>query len=261
MRYRNFLVLLTCLIIFLFPCTSRGGEVVFQYSTIDALMAGVYDGQLTIGELKKQGNLGLGTFNALDGEMVVLDGKVYQVTVDGKVTQAPDCGKIPFAAVTFFTPKIFVPIKKAMSLSELTELIDKALPTENIMYALKINGLFHRVKARSVPRQTRPYPSLAQAVEQQAVFPLTDVEGTMVGFRCPAFLNGVNVPGYHFHFLTRDRKTGGHVLDCTVENLTVQVDPTYRLSLVLPEEPDFFRLNLEKEKGGDLKKQINAGWE
>jgi acetolactate decarboxylase len=258
MRYRNFPVLLTCLIFFIFPHTSFGGEVLFQYSTIDALMAGVYDGQLTNRELKKQGNLGLGTFNALDGEMVVLNGRVYQVTVDGKVIQAPNNGKIPFATVTFFTPKIFLPIKKAMNLTELTELIDKALPTKNIMYALKIEGYFLRVKARSVPRQTRPYPPLVQAVEKQAVFTFTDVEGTMVGFRCPSFLQGVSVPGYHFHFLTKDRKAGGHVLDCTVENLTVQVDPTYRLSLVLPEEPDFFHLNMEKEKSGDLKKLTNA---
>jgi acetolactate decarboxylase len=179
MRYRNILVLVTCLIFFIFPLTSYGGEVLFQYSTIDALMAGVYDGQLTISALKKQGNLGLGTFNALDGEMVVVDGKVYQVTVDGKVTKAPDSGKIPFAAVTFFSPKIFVPLKKATNLTELADLIDKALPTKNIMYAVKIEGRFPRMKARSVPRQTRPYSSLAQALEKQTVFAFTDVEGTM----------------------------------------------------------------------------------
>jgi acetolactate decarboxylase len=258
MRYRKYLVLLTCLILFLFPHTAHGGGVLFQYSIIDALMAGVYDGQLTVSELKKQGDLGLGTFNALDGEMVVVDGQVYQITVDGKVTQAPASGKIPFAAVTFFTPSIFIPVKKATNLAELTKLIDKALPTKNVIYALKIEGCFSRVKARSVPRQTRPYPPLAQAVEEQAVFGFTDVEGTMVGFRCPTFLKGVNVPGYQFHFLTKDRQAGGHVLDCSLANLTVQLDPTCRLSLVLPEEADFFRVNLEKDQRGDLKKLQNA---
>ena len=229
MRYRKFLVLLTCLIFIIFTHTAHCGEVLFQYSVIDALMAGVYDGQLTVGALKKQGNLGLGTFNALDGEMVVLDGKVYQVMVDGKVTQAPASGKIPFAAVTFFTPKIFIPIKRATNLAELAKLIDQELPTKNVMYAIKIEGCFSRVKTRSVPRQTRPYPPLAQAVEQQKVFTFSDVEGTMVGFRCPSFLKDVNVPGYHFHFLTKDRQAGGHVLDCALENLTIQVDPTQTL--------------------------------
>jgi acetolactate decarboxylase len=258
MRYPKYLVLLTCLFFLLFPHASHGGKVLYQYSIIDALMAGVYDGQLTVGALKKQGNLGLGTFNALDGEMVVVDGNVYQVTVDGKVIQAPASEKIPFAAVTFFTPKIFIPVEKATNFAELTKLIDKALPTKNLIYALKIEGRFSKVKARSVPRQTRPYPPLARAVEQQKVFLFTDVEGTMVGFRCPSFLKGLNVPGYHFHFLTRDRKAGGHVLDCSLANLTVQVDPTCRLSLVLPEEPGFFQFNLEKNIKGDPKKLMNA---
>jgi len=247
-------VIRICLFLLIFPLAAHGGEVLFQYSTIDALLAGVYDGQLTNGELKKQGNLGLGTFNALDGEMVVLDGQVYQVTVDGKVAVAPDGGKTPFAAVTAFTPKEFLPIKKAANLMELAKLIDQALPTKNIFYAFKIEGRFAQVKARSVPRQTRPYPPLAKVVEKQAVFNFTDVDGTMLGFRCPPFAKGVNVPGYHLHFLTKDRTQGGHVLDCAGENLTVQVDPIHKFNLVLPEDQEFYRLNLEKDQSVNLKK-------
>jgi acetolactate decarboxylase len=254
MRLRILPFLLICLILASFPLTAYGGEALYQYSTIDALLAGVYDGQLTNGALKKQGNLGLGTFNALDGEMVVLDGRVYQVRADGKVIQAPDRGKTPFAAVTTFTPKIFTPIKKAANLTELTKLIDEALPTKNIFYALKIEGRFSRVKARSVPRQTRPYPPLVKVVEKQAVFNFKDVEGTILGFRCPVYVKGVNVPGYHLHFLTKDRTRGGHVLDCAVENLTVQVDPIHQFTLVLPQDQEFYRLNLEKDKSKDLKK-------
>ena len=254
MRLRIFPLLLISLFLAVFTYNAHSGEVLFQYSTIDALLAGVYDGQLTNGELKKQGNLGLGTFNALDGEMVVLDGKVYQVRIDGKVNLVPDSGKIPFAAVTEFTPKKFVTLKQAAHLPEMTKLIDQNLPTENIFYALKIEGRFSQVKTRSVPRQTRPYPPLAKAVEKQAVFTFTDVEGTMLGFRCPAFVKGVNVPGYHLHFLTKDRKAGGHVLDCALENLTVQVDPIHKFNLVLPGDQEFYRLNLEKDQSVDLKK-------
>jgi len=254
MRSRKFSVFLLFLLLGLFPLSARGGEVLYQYSAIDSLLAGVYDGQLTMGELKKQGNLGLGTFNALDGEMVVLDGQVYQVKADGKVTRVPDSGKTPFAAVTVFTPKIFAPIKKAVSLPELIKAIDQALPTKNIFYALKIEGRFSQVKARSVPRQQRPYPPLAQVVEKQSVFTFTDVEGTMVGFRCPAFAKGANVPGYHLHFLTKDRTKGGHVLDCSLENLQVQIDPTSKFTLVLPADQEFYRLDLEKDKSSELKK-------
>jgi acetolactate decarboxylase len=254
MQRRALAVLGICLIFAVLPLTAHSGEVLFQYSTIDALLAGVYDGQLTNGELKKQGNLGLGTFNALDGEMVVLDGRVYQVAFDGKVNLMPDTGKTPFAAVTSFTPQKSIPINKAVNLAALTKLIDQGLPTTNIFYALKIEGRFSQVKARSVPRQVRPYPPLAKVVEKQAVFHFKDVEGTMLGFRCPPFAKGVNVPGYHLHFLTKDRKAGGHVLDCRVENLTAQIDSIHKFSLVLPEDQDFYRLDLDKDKSKELTK-------
>ncbi|MFZ5452698.1 MAG: acetolactate decarboxylase [Thermodesulfobacteriota bacterium] len=254
MRHRIFPIFLFYFIFAFFPGASHGGEALFQYSTIDALLAGVYDGQMTNGELKQKGNLGLGTFNALDGEMVVLDGKVYQVAFDGKVNLMPDSGKTPFAAVTSFTPQKSVSIKKAAHLTELTKLIDQGLPTKNIFYALKIEGRFAQVKTRSVPRQTRPYPPLAKVVEKQSVFTFKDVEGTMLGFRCPPFAKGVNVPGYHLHFLTKDRKAGGHVLDCAVDNLTVQIDPIHQFNLVLPTDQEFYRLNLGTDKSRELKK-------
>ena len=253
-RFKNFPVLFIYLVLSFYPVIAHSGEALFQYSTIDALLVGDYDGQLTCGDLKKEGTLGLGTFNALDGEMVVLGGKVYQVKVDGKVTQAPDNGKIPFAVVTTFAPQKFVPLKKAGNFKELTALIDQNLPTKNIFYAIKIEGRFSRVKARSVPRQTRPYPPLAQAVEKQAVFNFKDVEGTILGFRCPVYIKGVNVPGYHLHFLTKDRRAGGHVLDCSLKNVTVQIDPIHQFTLVLPKDKDFYRLDLDKDKSKELKK-------
>jgi len=58
-------------------------EKVFQVSTIKALLAGVYDGEVTFGQLKQQGDLGLGTLNGLDGEMVAVDGRFYQIKTDG----------------------------------------------------------------------------------------------------------------------------------------------------------------------------------
>jgi acetolactate decarboxylase len=244
---------LVCLIL-IAALPVQAGEVLFQYSTIDALLTGLYDGRLTVGDLKKHGNLGLGTFNNLDGEMVVLDGQVYQVKADGKASPVPDSTLTPLANVTFFTPKQSVMIQKAGNLAELGRLLDQALPSPNIFYAIKLEGRFSRVKARSVPRQTRPYPPLAQVVEKQAVFDFQDVDGVILGFRCPAFVKGVNVPGYHLHFLTKDRTRGGHVLDCSLENLKAQVDPIHRLSVVLPEDQEFYRLDLDRDRTKELEK-------
>lgn len=245
----SILIALACL-----PLAAAAGEFLYQYSTINALLAGLYDGQLTMKDLKSKGSLGLGTFNHLDGEMVVLDGQVYQVKADGKVAVAADPVKTPFAVVTFFTPKQFILVKKAGSIKELGELLDAALATRNLFYAVKIEGRFQKVTARSVPRQTRPYPPLVKAAEHEAVFPFDNVVGTIVGLRCPGYVQGINVPGYHFHFLTRDRKAGGHVLDCAVENVTVQVDPSHRLELVLPEDREFYWLDLDRATTQELEK-------
>lgn len=248
----KFCTLIILLLLAAFPV--QAGDTLFQYSTIDALMAGLYDGGLSVAELKKRGNFGLGTFNDLDGEMVVLDGQVCQVKSDGKVHLAGDALKTPFAAVTVFTPELSQVINKAGSLKELTELLDKALPSSNLFYAVKIQGRFPQMTVRSVPRQVRPYPPLAQAVEKQTVFPLKEVEGTLVGLRCPAYARNINVPGYHFHFLTQDRTQGGHVLDCALENLTAQIDVIHGFSMILPKDQEFYQVDLSGEKGKELEK-------
>lgn len=234
------------------PRAARGGDVLFQYGAMDALLAGYYEGGFAVGELRRHGDLGLGTFAALDGEMVVVDGRVYQVKMDGRAYPAPDTEKTPFAAVTFFRPRQFIPVQAAASLKELEQVLDTALPGTNVFYALKAEGRFREVTVRSVPRQSRPYPSLARAVAHQAVFKLKDVEGVLVGFRSPALARGVDVPGYHFHFLTRDRSAGGHVLDFALENVTVQVDPCRRLELVLPGDREFERLEIEWDRSREL---------
>jgi acetolactate decarboxylase len=255
MRFKILPALLIFLAIITFsPLVAQSGEVLFQYSTFDALLAGLYDGGLTMAALKKRGDFGLGTFNNLDGEMVVLDGKVYQLRTDGKAYQVGDSVKTPLATVTFFKPGQSLVIRKASNFAQLTALLDQALPSRNLFYAVKIEGRFSEVKVRSVPRQTPPYQPLVQVVKKQAVFPLKNVEGTLVGFYCPAYFKTVSVPGFHFHFLTKDRSRGGHVQDLALENLTAQIDTIHRFSLTLPEDKEFYRLDLNKDRLPEVEK-------
>ena len=206
-------------IVFLFLITSftgcislRNQDVLYQTSTINALLEGIYDGEETFGELKKYGDFGLGTFNALDGEMVAVDGKFYQIKTDGIAYPVSSSMNTPFAVVTFFKPdKIFI-IDKVKNYEELKKFIDERLPSKNIFYAIKIEGNFEYIKTRSVPRQKKPYPPLVEVVKKQSIFTFHNVKGTIVGFRCPSFVKGLNVPGYHLHFITEDRKAGGHIL-------------------------------------------------
>lgn len=229
-------------------------RVFFQYSTIQALMKGIYDGELTLGELRKQGDFGLGTFNALDGEMIGVDGKFYQVKSDGFAYPVSETAKTPFANVTFFKQDKTKRLNEAVNYRELEQYLGKFLPSDNLIYAIKITGTFPFIKTRSVPRQQRPYPPLTEVVKHQAVFEFHNVDGVIVGFRMPPFLAGVNVAGYHLHFITGDRRAGGHLLDCRLGEARVEISQMTEFDLQFPQDAEFLQTNLmgtrEKEIGG-----------
>jgi acetolactate decarboxylase len=224
-------------------------ETIYQASTIDALLAGVYEGNTPIAEVKKHGDLGLGTLDALDGEMIVVDGIVYQVKDDGSILVVPDTATTPFVVVTWFSPDITREITGPVNLTRLQTDLNTAFPSQNLFYAIRIDGVFSSVTARSVPAQNKPYPPLVEVVKNQSVFEYTDMRGTMVGFWSPAFVEGINVPGYHFHIISDDRTEGGHLLDCTIDHAVVQIDTTPKFFLSLPTDGDFLTLDLDGETG------------
>jgi acetolactate decarboxylase len=227
-------------------------DVLYQVSTIDALMEGVYDGEVTFDELAKHGDFALGTFNALDGEMIGLYGNFYQIKVDGKAYPAAGDMKTPFAVVTFFDSDRTVKLTPGDDFERLKLTVDDAMPTKNIFYAVKVEGTFKYIKVRSVPKQERPYRKLVEVVKDQAVFEYYDIEGTVVGFWCPDYAKGVNVPGYHFHFISKDGTVGGHILDCTLGETIAGIDCTSRFFMALPGGGDFFETDLGGGKKGDL---------
>jgi acetolactate decarboxylase len=261
------LVVIGPLLAIIAGCSSRSGSVHYtenlivgretltQVSTINGLMAGVYDGVISCGQLKGYGDFGIGTFEALDGEMVILDGQIYQVKADGVSYLAPDSLGVPFAAVTFFDSDYEETIASGISYSRFQAILDGNIPSANIFLAVKIDGYFSHVKTRSVPRQEKPYPILSDVTQNQSIFEFTDVSGTVVGFRCPQYVSGVNVPGYHLHFLTTDCKAGGHVLDFAIKQATASVDYTSEFFMILPgEESDFYKLDLSGDNQEELEK-------
>lgn len=229
-------------------------DAVFQASTIDALLAGAYDGDMPFSELKKHGDFGLGTVNALDGEMVGLDGRFYRVALDGSVHAVPDDEMTPFADVAFFQPEQALEIASGASLDDMKAAVDAALPSENMFYAVRVSGTFATLTARSVPRQEKPYRPLTEAVKKQNVFHFENIEGTLVGFRCPENVGGLGVPGYHFHFLSADGKRGGHVLALATGKATAEIDLLDAYEVVLPKTGEF----LERTPGADKKNALDA---
>jgi len=230
-------------------------ETLIQISTIDALMNGLYDGILSLGELKKYGDFGIGTFENLDGEMIETDGVFYQVRADGKAYQMPGSVETPFACVTYFDTDREVKLAQGLDYAQLQKFLDGKLPTANIFYAIKIEGTFSYVKTRSVPPQEKPYPPLAEVTRNQSVFEFHNIEGTIIGFRCPPYVTGVNVPGYHLHFLTKNRDAGGHVLELTVRDASARVDDTTAFMMLLPGQgSDFYKLDLARSQQDEVEK-------
>jgi len=226
-----------------------------QVSTIDALLDGVYDGDVSYGEIKKFGDLGIGTFNALDGEMIAFDGNFYQVKADGKAYAVSDETKTPFASVTFFEDDLKIKLNEGVDFDKLQSLVDGKIPTRNLFYAIRIDGVFSYLKTRSVPAQKKPYPQLVEVTKNQPEFEFKDVKGTIVGFRCPAYVKGINVVGYHLHFLTEDKIAGGHVLEFRLREGILSLDYTSDFYLVLPREKEaFFSTDLSKERQKELDK-------
>jgi len=238
---------------FLIPGTiASENDTLFQTSVISALMQGVYDGTMTFKDLGAHGDFGIGTVQALDGEMVGLDGQFYQVKSNGIAYRVTDSMKTPFAEVAFFKPEETIALNGTSNLTGLESRLDGSLATKNLFYGIRIDGTFDYVKTRSVPMQSKPYPPLSEAVKAQKIFEFHNIKGTIVGFRCPDYVQGVNVPGYHLHFITLDRSAGGHLLDFNLENVSVEIDSFSELDLSLPENEEFYQADLTKDQQADL---------
>jgi acetolactate decarboxylase len=209
----------------------RDGDALFQVSTLSALSDGQYDGRLPFRDLESHGNFGLGTFDHLDGEMVAVDGKFFQVRPDGVPTRVQPNETTPFAAVTFFHPDLAFRVEGVTSCATLRDIVQSRLASKDTLYAVKVTGTFLSLRTRSVPRQEKPYVPLAEALEDQVVFDLYSVDATMAGFWLPAVLSEVNAAGFHFHALTRDETAGGHVLDCETLDVRVEIDRTDELQV------------------------------
>ena len=206
----------------------------FQVSTLDALMAGSYDGDTTVGELLGHGDLGIGTIAALDGELVVVDGAACVVDGDARVHPVDADTTTPFAVVCRFAPLLEQAVDGPLSLAGLHERIGQLASIGLVVVAVRVDGTFSHLRLRSVARQQPPYPPLAEVTAHQREWVVPEAEGSLVGFRFPDAAAGLEVPGFHLHFLSADRSTGGHVLDLTVDTARIQIDGADEVHVELP---------------------------
>ena len=220
---------------------------------VNALVEGIYEEKIPLSEVKKHGDFGLGTFDHLDGEMVMLDGVFYQITSDGRVSQVEEQTLTPFSCVTFYRPISHDQLNVALSYDDFLVWIQKLLPSPNLCYALRIEGEFESVIVRSVPKQ-ESYRPLVKVAEEQPVFRFWDMVGTLAGFYTPAFLGSLNVPGLHLHFLSADLQHGGHLLACQPRQVRAGVQILSRVEVALPISLDYLTWDFRRDVDQDLTK-------
>ena len=224
---------------------------IYLCAPVNALVEGVYEERIPYSEIKKHGDFGLGTFDSLDGEMVMLDGNIYQITSDGRVHLQDDSAHTPFACVTFYQPAAHDELISASNYEEFLAWLEGLLPSPNIFYAIHIEGAFSFIKVRSVPKQDC-YKPLVEVTKTQPVFEYKDIQGTLSGFFTPSFLSSLSVPGLHLHLLSSDFQQGGHLLECRTEGVQAGVQFINSVELDLPMSLDYLTLDFQRNTEDDL---------
>ncbi len=205
--------------------SSESDKTLFQISTFNVFYAGNYDGSEPIYELKKNGDFGIGMIHQLDGVLIGLEGVFYQIKADGQAYEVSGQVKTPYAMVSFFDADESIDVEEGpLKFKTLKKSLDRLIPDKSHLYAIRIDGKFKSVKTRSIQVQTKPYRKFTEVVKKdQKIQENGGSNGTMVGFWFPRYASGINVPGYHFHFISEDRKKGGHVLDCSLMSGSIHI--------------------------------------
>lgn len=236
----------------------ENNQSLYQHGTLAALVPGLFAGTLTVNELLKHGDTGIGTMDGLNGELIILNGVVYQATASGEVVKVDGDAKVPFANVHFVHLEESTPIANLTYL-ELKDVATKRLKSQNLFSYLSVHGTFSSMKTRVVHGQQPPYPTLTETASQQEIFDAANVTGTLTGYYSPALYAGVTSPGFHLHFLSDTHEMGGHVLDCQLTDGELAIQPLNQLQFHLPDEnSEFLKADLDDEAVlSDIKKAEN----
>jgi acetolactate decarboxylase len=224
-------------------------STLYQISTSSALVEGAHSGSVCSSVLLEHGDFGLGTFEDLDGEMVILDGEIYQVA--DRVRHRTDDFLVPFASITHFRANSSFEIENVACLKGIELACDQQRISDNLFYALRLDGLFETIHARAV-HTVPPNTRLLDAAKTQSEFHFEKIEGTLVGFWSPHYSSSFSVPGYHFHFISKDRTKGGHLLNCTPQKLKTRIQVLSEYDIRLPDSGSFLTINLNKDPASDL---------
>ena len=229
----------------------------FQVSTLQALALGYSRAVVNVGEIMRHGDIGLGTFEDVNGEMIVLDGHCYRADEKGNVSEADDETGVPFSSVTIFKEDRSCEIGSIDSIEKLKVFLDLRIEEKfglNSMHIVRIDGSFKKVCARSESGYRAHHVTLKEALSAtQRDFYFDDINGTLVCVYYPDYMDGINASGWHLHFVSEDRKRGGHVFDLSMEKGTAYFDKITNIEIILPREPAFDTYALKNASKDEIK--------
>ncbi len=228
-------------------------NTLYLSAPVNAIVEGIYEEHVPFREVRRHGDFGLGTFDMLDGEMVMLDGHIYQMTADGRVAEVGDDALTPFACVTFYRPERHLELGGELSHDDFLRRLQASLPSPNLFYAFRIEGTFAHMKVRSVPK-SECYVPLVEIARDQPVFEFHDIRGTLAGFFTPDFMASVSVPAMHLHFLSDDLVHGGHLLSCRPKGVHVGIQALHTVELALPTTSYYLNWDFSRDVRGDLER-------
>ncbi|WP_057894967.1 acetolactate decarboxylase [Lacticaseibacillus brantae] len=215
-------------------------ETLYQHGTLAMLVPGLLAGTLSVADLLKHGDTGIGTLSGLNGELMIIGGVVYQMAADGQIRVVGPKEMVPFANVHYAKQE---PTTKLTNVdyAQFQQAALDQIGTENIFAAVTVTGKFTRMHTRAVGEQVSPYPTLAATAEAQQEFNATAIDGQVVGYFSPELYAGVVSPGFHLHFLSSDHVMGGHILDFELESGEIAIQPFQNFDLHLPIDNNDFR--------------------
>jgi len=225
-----------------------------QVSLFSVLLSGHYGGVVSVAEVKKLGSMSIATMDRLDGEMQMIDGVVYQACSDGHVYLPGDDATIPFGTVAEFHAEQSIRLAEIASYELFEACMAECCPHENVPLAVHLTGDFRYMKVRTVGRQERDGLGLADAAKNEAIFDLPDCSGDLVGFRLPGYVNGVNAPGWHLHFMDAARQHGGHVVNFSLLAGELRLCHADDFQIRLPAPEVLAGLDLSRDWSKELKR-------
>ncbi len=249
------LILLACLPV----VAQKKNNMLFTAGHASAFIGGLYDAFYPYAQLRQHGDFGLGAPDKLDGELLVLDGKFYQTKASGETFEVSLQTATPFAVVNFFKTDKTINIPAGLTKDKFYSYLDSVLPNQNGIYAIRVKGAFNQVKTRAFPQVTaKPYVPMASLLHTQQFFSFHSIQGDLVGYRLPGYMEGPNISGYHFHFLSADKKHGGHIIEMLMGNVIVEIDELDGFSVELPATEDFRKFDFKKDRREEVKQVENG---